>query len=224
MIFYLGTSTVIYFSYVCLDYYLADYFPDSTAIVTRKYRVANVVKSVTLMGLCVPGTQFIYNLTFYPELNQEATMNMIGAVYASTDLAALLYNPNCHNSTLVHHIVVQFFYYYCYFMNFNMHESATRGIAIYCVLSSYAFLVNFRLAIRTLPYKEFEYYINEASLFIYITTSMINWIVQTYLLFGGINMLLLERVIYMLLLTVTINDDLFLIKFLRKIDYKINES
>lgn len=223
MIFYFGATTFFYFSYVCLDYYLPEYFPDSTTIVTRKYRIVNSVKSVALMGLCVPGTQFIYYLTFYPSLNQETTLNVIGAVYASTDLAALVYNPNCHNSTLIHHVVVQLFYYYCYYMNFNMYESATRGIAIYCILSSYAFLVNFRLAIRLLPYKQFEYYINEASLFIYITTCMINWITQSYLLFGGINMFLLERVLYMLTLAMTINDDLFLIKFLRKIDYKKNE-
>ena len=105
-------------------------------------------------------------------------------------------------------------------MDFNMNQGAARGIGVYCVLSSYAYLVNFRLSIRFLPYKEFEYYVNEISLFIYIASCVINWIVQSYLLFGGLDMMMIERIIYMATLAMTINDDLFLIKFLRKIDYK----
>lgn len=220
MLFYFGSTAFFYFVYNTLDRYLPHCFPNSTEIVTRKYRIANSVKSAALMVLSFPGTRFLYYLTFYPHLNQYDTLNTIGAVYASTDLAALAYNPQCHTSTIVHHIVVQLFYYYCYYMDFNMNQGAARGIGIYCVLSSYAYLVNFRLSIRFLPFTRFEYYVNEGSLFIYTTTCMINWIVQSYLIFGGLDMMHTERLIYIMTLGMTVNDDLFLIKFLRKIDYK----
>lgn len=224
MIFYIGSSLLLYITYVSIDHYFpSHYIPESSAIVTRKYRIVNSVKSGVLMGLCVPGTQFIYNLLFYPELNQITILNTIGALYAATDLSALLYNPKCHNSTIFHHIIVQLFYYYCYLSNFNMYHGASRGIGIYCVISSYAFIVNFRLAIRCLRCKQFEFYINEIALFTYIAASVVNWITQIYLLCGGLNMLLIERIIYALTLGTTINDDLFLIKFLRKIDYKKHE-
>ena len=213
MLYYLGSTVFFYLTYMGLDQYFPEYFPESSNIVTKKYRIANSVKSAALMILCVPGTTMLYNLTFYPEINQWNRFNIIGSVYAATDAAALIYNPNCHQSTIVHHIVVQLFYYYCYLMDFNMNQGAARGIGIYCILSSYAYMVNFRLSIRFLPYKEFEYYVNEISLFIYIASCVINWIVQSYLLFGGLDMMMIERIIYMATLAMTINDDLFLIKF-----------
>ena len=136
MIFYIGSSILLYITYVSIDRYLpSNYIPESNEIVTRKYRIVNSVKSGFKMGLCVPGTQFIYNLLFYPELNQMAILNTIGVLYAASDLSALLYNPRCHNSTLFHHIIVQLFYYYCYLSNFNMYHGASRGIGIYCVIS-----------------------------------------------------------------------------------------
>lgn len=220
MFVYSLSTIFFYLTYSGLDLYFPDYFPDSSNIVTRKYRIANSVKSAALLLLCIPGTQFLYNLTFYPDENQWNRLNMLGSVYAATDAAALVYNPNCHTSTIAHHIVVQFFYYYCYWMNFNMYQGAARAIGVYCVLSSYAYLVNFRLSVRFIPYKQFEYYINETALYIYIASCLINWIIQSYFLLGGLNMYLVERIIYVGTLGMTINDDLFLIKFLRKIDYK----
>jgi hypothetical protein len=220
MYVYLVSTLFFYATYIGLENYVPEYFPHSTNIVTRKYRIANSVKSGALLILCIPGTQFLYNLTFYPNLNQWHTLNMVGAVYAATDASALIYNPQCHNSTLIHHLVVQLFYYYCYYMDFDMNYGVARGIGVYCILSAYAYLVNFRLAIRFLPYTELEYYINEASLFIYTTTCVLNWAIQSYFLFGGLQMRIIERIVYMGALSMTINDDIFLIKFLRKIDYK----
>lgn len=222
MLLYFASSLFFYLTYYGLDQYAPEYFPETTAIVTRKYRICNSVKSVALAGLCIPGTKYLYDLTFYPEMVSASTLNIIGAIYTSTDAAALIYNPNCHTSTLVHHVVVQLFYYYCYWMNFDMFNGAARGIGVYCILSSYAYLVNMRLAIRFTSYKDIEYAVNEASIFIYIASCMINWIIQSYFLLGGLNMMMIERIIYLGTLGMTINDDIFLIAFLRKIDHKKN--
>jgi hypothetical protein len=220
MLLYLASSLFFYLTYQGLDLYASDYFPESTAIVTKKYRIANTVKSVALAGLCIPGTRFLYDLTFNPANVTASTLNMIGAVYASTDSAALVYNPNCHTSTLIHHVVVQLFYFYCYWMDFNMNQGASRGIGVYCILSAYAYLVNGRLAIRFTPYKKVEHIVNEMSIYIYTTTCMLNWMIQSYYLLGGLQMYIIERLIYMGALGMTINDDIFLIAFLRKIDHK----
>jgi len=223
MLTYLFFTLYFYGSYVGLEKYMPEYFPESSEIVTRKYRIVNSVKSLALAGLCIPGTQFVYNLVYYPEAINSAQLDWIGAIYTATDASALLFNRNCHKSTLIHHIVVQLFYFYCYFMNFDMYNGVSRGIALYCIYSSAAFLVNMRLAIRHLPYPKTEYYVNEVALYTYITSCTINWVTQLYLMFYVLHINYFVNLLYMMALGMTIRDDLFLIRFLRKIDYIKNE-
>ena len=222
MYVYVASTLFFYLSYLGLDKYLPEYFPDSSKdsrLVTREYRIVNFVKGSALVGLTIPGTQFLYTLTFYPELLSVSMMNFIGAVYVATDLSALAYNPSCHRSTLIHHIAVQFFYYYCYYWNFAMENVIVKGIGIYCILSAYAGIVNMRLAMRcpSEQYKQLENVVNEISLFVYITVSVINWIVQSYLILN-VTAIYHHTLIWMWYagaLGMTINDDLFLIKYLR---------
>ena len=49
-----------------------------------------------------------------------------------------------------------------------------------------------------------------------------NWLIQSYILLGGmeVEIHMVERLVYVIALGMTINDDIFLINFLRKIDYK----
>ena len=220
MFLYIASIQAFYLTYIGLETYCSEWFPETTTIVNSKYRIVNTVKSVVLLGLCYPGTHFLYNLIFYPELNFLTDLNLIGSMYAATDASALIYNPNCHTSTFVHHGVVQLFYYYCYYLDFNMNNGIARGISVYCILSSYAYLVNGRLALRFSPFPTFEKYVNEVSLYIYITTCIINWLSQSYFMMGPFEMNFFERLIYMCTIGMTINDDIFLITFLRKIDYK----
>ena len=220
MLTYSFLTVYFYGTYVGLEKYLPQYFPESGNIVTRKYRIVNAVKSVALASLCIPGGKFIYGLMYYPEALSFNQLDWIGAVYTATDASALIYNQNCHQSTLIHHIVVQLFYYYCYMSNFDMNQGACRAIALYCIYSAAAFLVNMRLAIRFSPYPMIEHYVNEAALYMYITSCTVNWATQSYFLLGGLEMFYLVRGIYAIALAMTVHDDLFLIKFLRKIDYK----
>lgn len=224
MLTYLFFTGYFYGSYLGLEKYMPEYFPDSNGIVTRKYRIVNAVKSLALAGLCIPGSIFIYNLVYYPETVTFNDSNWIGAIYTATDASALLYNRNCHKSTLFHHIVVQLFYYYCYFMNFHMVNGLSRAIGLYCVYSSWAFLVNLRLSIRYLDYPKTEYYINEAALYTYITSCTINWVTQLYLMIFVLNINYFINILYLLALSMTIRDDLFLIRFLRKIEYNKKED
>lgn len=220
MYIYLGSSILFYCSYLTLEKYAPDYFPDSSKtapLVTRKYRIANFVKALALTGLSLPGTQFLYDVTFSPEELNINVLNAIGATYVATDFSSMFYNRLMHQSTLVHHIVVQLFYYYCYYNNFDLDNEIVRGIGIYCVLSSYASIVNLRLALRCCSDKTkyIENFVNEVAIFIYITVSVINWIVQFSLLVSAMNICYISQLIYAGALTMTINDDLFLIKYLR---------
>ena len=188
-------------------------YPDTSSIVTKEYRIVNTVKAVTL-GVISPACTFIlyHALSPYHEPNLHL-MYFFGATYASLDMSALIYNPNCHTSTLVHHILVQFLYYYCYYHHYNM-DTLVKGITVYAIFSCYAYLVNYRLAIRFMKHKH-ENLINNLSLAIYFMCCGFNWSIQLYLiLFEMKQTYLIEKLVYTGLIGMIMNDDIFLIKFL----------
>lgn len=79
-----------------------------------------------------------------------------------------------------------------------------------------AYLVNYRLSIRFLKIKKYETMINNVSYYIYLNTCILNWIIQLYYLFSDHPISMYERIGYILTLAMIINDDIFLLRFLRK--------
>jgi len=190
-------------------------YPHTSSIVTKEYRIVNTIKALTL-GVISPGATFLLYQTLTPPYEPNIYLfYLFGATYASLDMSALAYNPNCHMSTTIHHVLVQFLYAYCYWVDFNMNTLA-KGISIYAVFSCYAYLVNYRLAIRFMNHK-YENMINETSLAIYCLACLCNWTIQLYLLsFDMPESYIIEKVIYGGLIAMIVNDDVFLMKFLAR--------
>lgn len=213
-------QTVAYYSmYKFLDYSIGDQLPpvlDKYPLLTKEYRICNGVKSGALLILSSLGVLILYNMTVDPTVNTYDMYNYLGATYAATDMAGLIYNHSCHKSTFIHHIVVQMFYFYSYSIDFDHNNGICKAITVYCIFSCFAYLVNFRLSIRNSMYPHCEKIINELSLYIYITSCVLNWIIQCYLLFGGASMHIIERLLYGGTLYLIIKDDVFLIKYLKK--------
>ncbi len=221
MLTYFLSSIILYNFYVYIEEeytkkeYIDQFTVYQTKIVDSKYRVVNYVKSVILMMITPISLFTLYQ--FY--INNPPTpwfLNINAAIYASTDLSALAYNPHCHISTTIHHLLVQVFYYYCCYNNFNTSQSLCKPIAIYCCFSTMAYLVNYRLSIRFLKIKKYETMINNVSYYIYLNTCILNWIIQLYYLFSDHPISMYERIGYILTLAMIINDDIFLLRFLRK--------
>jgi len=183
-------------------------------ILTIKYRIVNFVKSALLGILCVPTFYLINNVIFYPDNVNYYQVSIFAALYASIDMAALIYNSNNHISTNVHHITVQLFYFYILYYDFAM-INLVRPIVTYACYSLFAYLVNGRLSIRKLDFK-YEDKINDLSLIVYINTSISNWIAQVYLIFFATPELpfFYTKMLYTLLVFVIISDDIFLMKYL----------
>ena len=221
MLTYLLSSIILYNFYVYKEEeytkkeYIDQFTVYQTKIVDRKYRVVNYVKSVILMIFSPISLYTLYHV-YYNNPPTPWFLNLTAAIYASTDLSALAYNPHCHISTIIHHSLVQVFYYYCYYNNYNTNETLCKPIAIYCCFSTIAYLVNYRLSIRFLKIKKYETLINNVSYYIYLNTCILNWIIQLYYLFSGHPISMYERIGYILTLTMIINDDIFLLRFLRK--------
>ena len=196
-----------------LDNTLSD--KDNKSVVSNKYIIVNKVKSYILGLMTIPSLCLLYPILYNIEVNKNI-FNIMGAVYASTDMAAMIYNKKCHRSTWIHHIIVQFLYYYCYINNFDMYYGLSKLICMYCIFSISAYIVNYRLAIRTNKCY-YEQMINDVAFIIYFTTSILNWIIQIYLLMiDDINIIFIEKMLFILLLLMIINDDIFLMRYLYK--------
>ena len=212
MYFYLFCCTAYYITYQLINN-CTSHYPDTSSIVTKEYRIVNKVKSFILCIISPAGTYVLYQALAQP--NDPYILDFFAASYTALDMSALIYNPNSHMSTTVHHILVQFLYGYCYWANFNM-NTLVKGIAFYALFSCYAYLVNYRLAIRYINHK-YENAINILALRIYIFTCLCNWLVQVYLLFLDMTEShILEKIIYSGLIAMIMNDDVFLMKFLGK--------
>jgi len=218
MIIYFTSSLFLYGSYLFMEKHQEKLLPAKrTNIVTTQYRLANLVKSGTLALLTPSCVYLMKQLTFSPlSLHQvKPLMNAVGAIYTSTDASALVYNPKCHKSTLIHHLIVQGLYYYCYWNEFNMETTLCRPIAVYCCFSSFAYLVNYRLGIRFSENQSLEKKVNTSALAIYGGACLGNWAYQLYYLMGGLQLSWVERGVYALTLGSIIQDDIFLMRYLK---------
>ena len=217
MYLYLFCCTAYYMAYQLLGTHPLQtiLYPHTSSIVTKEYRIVNTIKAVTL-GVISPSATFVLYQTLSPNTEPHIyLLYFFGATYSSLDMSALVYNPNCHMSTTIHHVLVQFLYAYCYWVNFNMNTLA-KGISVYAVFSCYAYMVNYRLAIRFMNHK-YENMINIMCLIIYALACFCNWGIQLYLLcFDMPESYIIEKVIYGGLIAMIMNDDVFLMKFLAK--------
>ena len=218
MYLYLLSTLFYYILYHALGIHpkTKDYFPNSSSLVTKEYRIVNVVKS-SVLGIISPASTYIlYQCFTYPYQPSNYFLHVFGATYASLDMSAIIYNPYNHVSTNVHHVLVQMLYGYCYYTNFSM-DSLSKPVAVYAIFSAYSYLVNYRLAIRFMNLS-YERLVNKLSLYIYTSCCAVNWGLQLYLLaLETKDVYIISKLVYLSLLFFIISDDIFLIKFLSKI-------
>jgi hypothetical protein len=230
MLVYICSTFLLYNLYIFLENRKNNIISDSqsnnnqsnetkdTSIFSVKYIIVNKIKSYVLGVLTIPSLYLIYPILYNIKVN-STFLNIMGAIYASTDMSALFYNKKCHKSTYIHHIIVQLLYYYCYINSFDMDYGLNKFISIYCIFSTSAYIVNYRLAIRTVNnyVDEYEQVINDLSFVIYFTTSILNWLIQIYLLtLAEIEINFIEKTIFVLILGMIVNDDIFLMQYLYK--------
>ena len=119
-------------------------------------------------------------------------------------------------SILLNHVVVQVLYLICLYLEFDLHNPIIQGIVIYTVFSSFAYMVNGFLAMRTFVKQKWMELVAKYSAYIYIGCCIINWIWQIIIL-TELSWSLL--VLYTSLLMLIIYDDIILIKYLLQYTY-----
>jgi len=212
LVIYFGLNLFFYNLYTYLQYFQYSMFEKNS--IDLSYRIVNITKSFFL-GLLSPYAFYLcYCILLHIEFNVYI-LYIISSLYASLDMSAMLYNPHTHISTTIHHSVVQIFYFYGVYVDWNP-NTISNLILIYAIFSMFAYLVNFRLGIRksNLNHK-FVNIVNDVSLIIYTLSCVINWCLQVYFL---LTTDFIEHMIYvflysMLILCIAV-DDVKLIKYL----------
>jgi hypothetical protein len=197
---------------------------------TRMYIVKNFLKSLILFYISI-------NLT-YELLNNYIEGNLIldnlfiknyGSLYVSNDIVALIVVRRLPITTKIHHTLTTLLLLYFFTLDINDYNNIGIMILIYSLFSAYAFMVNFYLAARYFRVEDKNYvtkYINKNryidnirywSYYIYIGLCSINWSVNViiYILKIYYNTLNLEYVLYVIVISMIVKDDLILMDWLK---------
>lgn len=181
-----------------------------------KYKQVNYVKGITL-GLFTPYTVYIIYSILLNNIIPQYTQ-LFGALYTALDMSSTIYNySNNHISTNIHHVCVQLLFLYCLLYNWNI-NTLCCPIILYASFSALSFLVNYRLAIRGTDVK-YENIINKICLYSYSLFSIVNWLIQIYIIFlvKDLNYYhYIEKPIYITTIILVVMDDLYLIKYLKQ--------
>lgn len=188
---------------------------NNTDILNPFYRIVNIVKSITLGVFTLPAMYILINSEHFD--SYIPFIQFLAAGYSSLDMSAIAFNPVCHTSTLVHHVLVQLLYYYGVYYNWQK-DTLAYLIFVYATYSSAAYLVNGRLAIRKFTLSIWkETLINDLALFCYVLTAVCNWSFQLY---GLIMFTLVDywlwKIAYVCIVGMIIYDDIFLMKYLQR--------
>lgn len=178
----------------------------------QSYIAKNIAKSLLLCCISIIGMP----IALYPILVHDTwcshVMRTIAAIYGSIDFMGLVVVPNLPQTTKIHHVVSTILIFSSFFIPFE-EINVSRLLAIYAILSTYAFSVNAYLGARWLgTYNKLRVF----AMYNYILCCAINWsliliTVYSHYTLGGLTF---WYVIVLTLMMGLVRDDLILIKWL----------
>ena len=179
----------------------------------KKYIIKNIWKSAVLFFLLVISTFYFiegflydkwYNVFFY----------IFGTLYTSLDISGLIYVKGLPLATKIHHVVVGILGSLNLLVDYNK-SGYYRSILIYTYFSIVPFLVNFYLGYRYIYNDEKKLkLIAKLSYKIYLYSLILNILCQ--IVFFILQEFSLTMIIYIMLYSLILYDDIKLIKFLKK--------
>lgn len=179
----------------------------------KKYIIKNIWKSAVLFFMVVISTFYFiegflydkwYNVFFY----------IFGTLYTSLDISGLIYVKGLPLATKIHHIVVGILGSLNLLVDYNK-SGYYRSILIYTYFSMVPFLVNFYLGYRYIFNDEKKLkLIAKLSYKIYLYSLILNICCQ--IIFFILQEFSFTMIIYIMLYSLILYDDIKLIKFLKK--------
>jgi len=178
----------------------------------KLYVLKNILKSFSLLYLFLiryDGYIMIYNNNYINENVYKYSCN-----YVANDFLGLILNNKLPITTKCHHITTVLLL--TYMINQNINDSLfSKLIFTYGACSNISFLVNMHLGTRhILKNKKLQYDINKFSYYSYKFSLSFNLLLHTWILYY--NQVTLGSIIYLISIIPLINDDIVLIKWLKK--------
>lgn len=221
ILFLIRYSICILFLYPLLHLFLSFNNKYNTHSYNKKcYILKNIIKSFVLCIICLT---VIYDI-FIPIYNGIWDNNMInkyGSLYVANDFLSLLIIPKLPKTTKFHHITSTILLFFSFSIDFGK-DNVGRWLFIYCLLSSYSFLVNTYLGLRHLLDKNevFIRFVDDLRIiayYLYLICCGVNWSIHIYFVLCKLYPfnLGLTHFVYLGLLYPIINDDLILLSWLK---------
>lgn len=177
----------------------------------QRYFQKNIVKSGALIILSLYGS-FIFVDSFLKNKWNNKTIYRIGFMYSGLDVMGLLMVKNLPLNSKIHHLTTTIFSLLNTQINYNK-DTFWFGIIVYCILSCYAWPVNYFLAIRLIkPLKSLLWFM-QYNIVSYSLLLLFNWTYQVYNIRNRFE-LGFGFILFVVLVGFVAYDDIKLVKFL----------
>ena len=190
------------------------------------YVVANLSKSFFLGCMALSTRYWIGTYYGYVLHKMDGALNIkrCGMLYVATDIVALFMVPKLPRSTILHHITTTLLIVMVTAVNLKIPGyggllGVSKMAILYGIFSTMAYLVNAYLALRVVYTKAWWLsLLVKLSLWPYVLCCICNWSVHLLWLSSLImNMQLsVYNILYLLAISMMVNDDIILIKWLIK--------
>lgn len=215
-------SLIYRFSYFCLhNILLFSYKYNTLSISKQRYVVKNIFKSFVLLSLTI---KYKTLLSIYNNTINLKNIQFNGAIYVANDFLGLiyLYNHKLSKTTIFHHLTTILLLFIISNID-NKDKLLYKLIYTYTVYSYHAFMVNLYLGVRFLVneniyMKKLVDIIRVFSFYNYLICCIANLLTHMYLIYIHFNEVNYTIYIYSLIVIPIINDDIILLKWLKKID------
>jgi len=179
----------------------------------KNYFQKNIVKTLALVGISGMGSIVLYKGFVGGEWDNEI-MYKLGYMYSALDVLGLMVVKNLPMNSRIHHVSSFLFSYMNTLVDYG-EPTFWVGLPIYCVLSCYAFGVNYFLAQRLItPLKSLRGLIRY-NIISYCLLLMINWAYQVYNIYDRVGWNFTWDVyLFVGLVMFVANDDVKLVRFM----------
>merc|ERR1719473_43722 len=229
--FFVG-SYIVFSSYFVANHYMSTFSKSYASIPDDKkfYVLSNLIKSAALLAY-TPSCAGTLWLALVRDVWSTPRIRALGVLYAIPDAISMLLVSRMALSTKIHHACVVLFMAVNLVVTYE-NETVGRALVVYAVFSTFAYLVNLLLATRFLPVSRgLSVTLSALALLIYGSCLGINWTWQLRFLAKLLrspaltSTHLVAIVVYCLLMSMVVLDDVVLIKWLwRNVKQKSSEA
>lgn len=175
----------------------------------KEYFQKNIVKTFALIFISLYGSKILFDGFYYNNWD-NSLIHKFGYIYSALDILGLIVVKNLPMNSKIHHCSSFLFSYLNTLVDYTQ-DTFWIGLPVYCILSSYAFGVNYYLAQRLITPHNLN--LITYNILSYGFLLGINWMYQIFNIFVRGTMTW-DVYLFVGLVLFVANDDIKLMKFM----------